>query len=1670
MLSDQEKVISLFEFIKELNKLKQKITLNIKEYPWHYAISDIPFLPEYVKTFYRDRVDEENEDVDDILLIVRKPEFEKCPVPDSLFEAWLLPHWDDYHVEADVKYEKKIDHENYDEKENGLENVEKFLDVPERDAAYRNWLLFRNEWAEKQKCIEKTRNLFTELYQLYFELQREAETEEIIIANGILCDAQNKNIMHPVLTRRVKLEYDANKNVIFIRDTESPSELYSVLFQMLDEINLEMINQLNDDLHINDYHPLDRKNTPVFLKALIRQLSSDSVFSENGIPGEWSKSNRLLLYLDPCYIVRKRLDGTPKTIEKIIENIQQTGFVPNPIVDIVSGGKIDLLAERDDETIEEQLAAVGGESIDVLLSKEANKEQLEIAHRIEQYNAVLVQGPPGTGKTHTIANLMGHFLAQGKSVLVTSHTKKALSVLKDKVAPGLQSLCVSILDDSNLDMEKSIDDITDYMSKTTSHEMYREMERVKDERQQIIDKLAADRRKIFSILNQENESIVYNGESFSTSKIAKFVMEHMEDLDYIPGKVRLNVSLPLTFEELEDLYESNSLVTELDEAELYTDLPNPSKLLSSVDFERIQTEMHSMQDRLRDITQIKGWFINNRSVEHLIDIDGINSKFTIFYPKEDALRELSAYIKDCPSNEPWMAVAAVDGKNGGGYLHRWQLLIEQIEQTCHYQESLIEEQFGVEIIFDEPENASNLKPVFEILKTTIGPDGKIPFVARIFHKEYIAAQESVKINKKIIQSAQDCDLVIHAIELKEMRQKCASYWDELLVAQGVPKFFDLDMYNPEHIAKKWIPYIKKYLNWYQEDFSKLKEKMTAAGIPPEKIFGINVLDSDLTATSKIFEAINHVIPELCDIFSIILGLNECESVLQRSRNILRSDKRVNSKICVRLVNAIDDNDIQKYTDGICLLEEMYGKYDLQRRRVTMLNKLKNVAPQWAAVIQNREGIHGKPTVPDTIEDAWKWKQFSGIIDEIIEKPFGQLQAESLRLSKEYRSITAQYAEKCGWYHLLRKTEADIDMKQALQGWKQTIKRIGKGTGKRAPVLKAKARELMAKCQSAVPCWIMPINRAIESLNPKENQFDIVIIDEASQSDVSSLAVLYMGKKLIIVGDDKQVSPMAVGIDGDKMNTLEQMYLRDKIPNAHLYNAKMSIYDIAATTFQPLMLREHFRCVPEIIGFSNMLSYDYKIKPLRDASSSVLLPAVVSYRVAEGQRLGRLKTNPKEAEAIVALMKSCMEQEEYKGKSFGVISLLGNEQVKVIQREIEQKIDAKEIISRKILCGNSANFQGDERDVIFLSVVDSNNGDGPLAMTSFGVDDATRKRYNVAASRARDQLWVVHSLDASNDLKPGDIRKQLVDYATNPHAMEAQHAEIEANSESPFETDVAKKLSDRGYHLVQQWKVGAYRLDMVAICGKKKVAIECDGECWHSGAEKIREDMERQTILERLGWRFIRIRGSEYYRAPDDTIERVISELTAYEIEPESLNCMGEDRQRNTELLNRVKSRALQFIKDSVDSNDLIDVETIRMALDPKNFVEEQTEKKAEPMLSMITVTENKDIEEEEVVFEQKIVEEETGVEEDGNIKVSDRTYQFNQFDEWMKKWKFYDRPRKEYIDRLMEICDWYETNKNKSFWDVKEEAELSEFPVKGVKVKYRTALKYYFKFLNNESI
>ncbi len=1499
-LTQQERAVSLFEFIRELNKLKQKVVLDMHEYLLCRPLSGLPEDPEHIEVFYRDRVEEDAPESGsgNVLLRLRKPEFEPCPPPPSILVSWLVPGWDSWLTEAQPLPDPPLSPEG--------EIPELFSDDPARPTAFARWKAKRDTWAARQRLRARTRELFTDLYKRYFELERDPETLEFIVANGILLDRNDPAVCHPVLTKRVKLCFDPDENVITIEEVDAQSELYSVVFQTMDDINLSAVNQLQDDLRRNDYHPLDRNETPDFLKVLVHQLSSDSLCSLDGIPADWQKQARLLLYSDPCYILRRRLDGTPKAIERIIAHIQDTGFVPAPIGDIVSGGRVELPEDSGIQSVEEQLAAVGGESAEILLAKEANSEQLEIARRIERYNAVLVQGPPGTGKTHTIANLMGHFLAQGQSVLVTSHTPKALSVLKDKVPEGLRSLCVSVLEDSNADMERSIDGISEYMSRTTSHELRREMDLLAEERGSIISELARVRRGIFDLIRRECSPIDWNGETLSPSAAARFVLEHQETLSYIPGKVDTAAPLPLTRGELVELYRSSEELTAEDERELAIELPRREELLPPMELEQILDGLNAAQDQLDALHRQQSWAVRSNPAEDQLILENGGLRFEMDTPDPAALEQLRDLCAGFGAVEPWMKCAAVDGREDDAYRGRWETLIEQIKATCALSAAAAEATFGHEI--DLGGGGEDLVQPLQKLREQFEDRGRPSRLSLLFNRDCERVLQTVRFDGRQLGTAAECGAVLRVLELEQARLACGRCWDALLTPQGVVPFRELDHREPERTAERWISVIERSLNWYRDLYTPLRERLKAAQIPEQAVFRVTELDSRLTATDKILSAVSGDIPMLCELSLAVLEIRAYQRELDRARAVLLSGGRVASDLCAAAADAIEALDPDRYADACGDLERMCEKYALRLRRRELLDRLMTAAPQWAEDIRRRKGIHGQGILPDTIEDAWKWKQLSQIVAKLLEEPYARLQADSLKLSRRYRQATGDYAEKCAWYHLMRRTEGDVDMRQALLGWKQTIKKIGKGTGKNAPALKARARELMSRCQEAVPGWIMPMGRALENLDPRKNSFDVIIIDEASQSDVASLAILYMGKKLIIVGDDKQVSPMAVGVDADKMSALQQMYIQGKIPNAHLYDAKTSIYDIARTTFQPLMLREHFRCVPRIIGFSNRLSYDGRIKPLREAGSSTLTPAVVRFRVPDGCREDRRKVNPAEAETVTALMHGCMAQPEYAGKTFGVISMLGDDQVKLLQQHIERSIDAREIVSRRILCGSASHFQGDERDVIFLSLVDSGTGKPPLALLGFGADDAYRKRYNVAASRARDQLWVVDSLDPVRDLKPGDLRKTLIDYACAPEAQDG--ARREDRPATTLEQEVAQVLSSRGYRLEQDRSVGAYRLKLVALCGSATAAIECDGEGLPGGEGRIREDMERQTILQRLGWRFIRIRGSEFYRDPKKCMDRVTRELEAFGITPEA------DRPaQESDLLARVLAHAQAILEE-----------------------------------------------------------------------------------------------------------------------------------------------------------
>jgi very-short-patch-repair endonuclease len=298
----------------------------------------------------------------------------------------------------------------------------------------------------------------------------------------------------------------------------------------------------------------------------------------------------------------------------------------------------------------------------------------------------------------------------------------------------------------------------------------------------------------------------------------------------------------------------------------------------------------------------------------------------------------------------------------------------------------------------------------------------------------------------------------------------------------------------------------------------------------------------------------------------------------------------------------------------------------------------------------------------------------------------------------------------------------------------------------------------------------------------------------------------------------------------------------------------------------------------------MISYDWRIKPLRDASRVHLLPHTLSYRVSGSSRDG--KVNRQEALAAAALIASAIEQPEYQHNgagqplSFGVVSLVGDEQALEIDNLLRSRISPDRYEFHRLLCGNAAQFQGDERDVIFISLVDTAER-GTLSMRD---QELFRQRFNVAASRARDQMWVVHSLNPSNDLKAEDLRRLLIEHAQDPSRLMRPLDEKERRTQSSFEREVMKRLEAAGYRVAPQWKVGSFRIDLVVEGNGKRLAIECDGDRYHP-LERLQEDMDRQSILERMGWIFTRIRSTEFFRHPERTIRPVIEKLQSLEILP-----------------------------------------------------------------------------------------------------------------------------------------------------------------------------------------
>jgi superfamily I DNA and/or RNA helicase len=256
-------------------------------------------------------------------------------------------------------------------------------------------------------------------------------------------------------------------------------------------------------------------------------------------------------------------------------------------------------------------------------------------------------------------------------------------------------------------------------------------------------------------------------------------------------------------------------------------------------------------------------------------------------------------------------------------------------------------------------------------------------------------------------------------------------------------------------------------------------------------------------------------------------------------------------------------------------------------------------------------------------------------------------------------------------------------------WMQAIRKIGKGTGKYAERHRATAREELQKCQGAIPAWVMPMHRVVENVKAIPEQFDVAIIDEASQSGPEALILNYIARKVVVVGDDKQIRPQNVGVDRDQVDQLRRTHLSD-IEHNQSFDLDSSYFSQAELRFQnQIRLKEHFRCMPEIILFSNNYFYSSDpLVPLRQFGGSRLMPVVKAEHVDGGFVSGRgtHRVNEPEAKRLVELIAECCEDPAYDDKSMGVICLTGGEQEQLIQKLLIDEIEAEEIEARNILVG------------------------------------------------------------------------------------------------------------------------------------------------------------------------------------------------------------------------------------------------------------------------------------------------------------------------------------------------------------------------------------------------
>lgn len=1510
----KEKYLQIFNYLKEFSKLRSNPVRDIDaqetQYPEKFWLSDIP-ENELFENIIRPEFNSDN----DYWLKVKKPKEPTKPVFSKLsdnLELWieratLIEEEDEPKLKESIEVKGEIiELENFPELVEELQNyiekkwIDDLIDYNVKIEAY------NIEYAE----YEKLNSVYKKLFRIFNKTQQFGEEYELVVGVGLLNfkenDARPKIFRH-ILTQRVDInfEYSQKDSQISITpNLESTPQIETdSILDLFDQFDSQ--NIIDAEKAVENY--LKEKNietvfdnTEDALQMFAERVSPDGSYKQI-LEKPKTTNPKPVISFSPALLLRKRNTRSFTALyDKILENIEsgETDIEIPTINDLIG-----IHPESDSDFGNGESANNYAQVEPIFFPKEYNDEQIEIIEKAKRNNKVLVQGPPGTGKSHTIANLICHLLANGKKVLITAYTKRALEVLKDKLPPEFQDLTVNLLsgDSSSVhDLQSSVNAINDELSRANLSDYQTDIEKFQEDLKTVRESIAENKNKLLNVKENATRKQEINKDYKGT------LTEIAENLE------RDTVNF--------EWYEDNFY--DVENTEIGNDLENLIRFhqeYKSVDIDEFDYLIPELQ-RLPSIEQIQEYSKLTQILKKEFGIDENFEKIICqdFDELIQHLKELQALYNSVDNIQIDFTKLVIDSNS-----KIWNQKIEQSESVIsRFEKHEIRKiDKDIEIAYPTDKSLKQLKKDAQTLVAHLKDGNPLSGFSFTLKKSFFSKEikerlyfiEAVRVNGSACDTIEEFDIVLRDIAFQQDFYEFAEIWNKK-VPEGNSISNKLVFFKNIHSEvlklNNLIEKIKFYKNQVEQE-SNLKIK------------SYDKSDLELKIRQTEFIQLSNQINSIQEEIDESISYLKQENFHPIKETIYDSFNRVDS---------------QSYIDGISKIEQLKLAQSKFQSFLKLKSEVTNQIPFIVASVEKDSfSTQDLPKLIPAIFFRHAETQLGKLMDINYED---QLIRNLNELEKKERKLIAKLASKKAWYKVVEGLQQNRSLRQHLDAWVMAVKKIGKtGKGKRAMKFRKIAQQEMQHCKDSVPCWIMPLYKVAETIQPEQEMCDYVIIDEASQLGPDAIFLLYISKNIIIVGDDKQTSPEYVGVNANTMTPHIKRHLKG-IPFSDYYGTEFSFFDHAKFFCDGVtVLREHFRCMPEIIEFSNRHFYapDGKgLYPLKQYSEKRLEPLVTVF-CQNGFTEGRYSAiiNEPEANEIAETIGRLIDDNRYVGKTFGVITLQGSQQSNLIENLLLKKIGEKEFHKRKIVCGNSASFQGDERDIIFLSLVTAHNHN-----RSALVKPEDERRFNVAMSRAKEQVWLFHSVQLDDLSNTNDLRYKLLDHIKNhktPEFKKRQRISVPKVKtlgtqpdpfDSWFEVDVFNDIIDKGLMVIPQYEVakGRYRIDLVAMFADgTKIAIECDGDKWH-GAEQFQNDQMRKNVLERCGWQFFNVRGSEYYTNRTKALEPLWGMIPVVE-EPKEPFSNNEDSSSENELENK-PTEFEKTTSEPSSSNLIIDEPTI----------------------------------------------------------------------------------------------------------------------------------------------